>query len=161
MWSRLQVNSQWKQIRKVAYGTDSKSDEEVCVKKCCEFTEELPNLQVRWKASQTVSFFYDPLAQWVEHLTFNQGVVGSSPMWVTIWHHRLVGLGHSPFKAGTRVQISLMLPFMHEWWNRQTRYFEVVVEEISCGFKSHLVHHICRSGGIGRHPRLKILCEIK
>ena len=27
---------------------------------------------------------YEPLAQLVEHLTFNQGVVGSSPTWLTI-----------------------------------------------------------------------------
>ncbi len=26
---------------------------------------------------------YEPLAQLVEHLTFNQGVVGSSPTWLT------------------------------------------------------------------------------
>ena len=26
---------------------------------------------------------YDPLAQMVEHLTFNQGVDGSNPLWVT------------------------------------------------------------------------------
>ena len=25
---------------------------------------------------------YDPLAQLVEHLTFNQGVLGSSPRWI-------------------------------------------------------------------------------
>ncbi len=27
---------------------------------------------------------YEPLAQLVEHLTFNQGVVGSNPTWLTI-----------------------------------------------------------------------------
>lgn len=32
MDERLYINSRWKQIRKVAYGTDSKSDEKVCVK---------------------------------------------------------------------------------------------------------------------------------
>ena len=30
-----------------------------------------------------LSIFYDPLAQTVEHLTFNQGVRGSNPRWVT------------------------------------------------------------------------------
>ena len=28
--------------------------------------------------------FREPLAQLVEHLTFNQGVTGSSPVWLTI-----------------------------------------------------------------------------
>jgi hypothetical protein len=30
-------------------------------------------------------FIYDPLAQLVEHLTFNQGVRGSNPRWITIF----------------------------------------------------------------------------
>ena len=38
---------------------------------------------MRWFESSRPSH-YDPLAQSVEHLTFNQGVVGSSPTWVTI-----------------------------------------------------------------------------
>ena len=37
---------------------------------------------MRWFESSRPSHF-DPLAQSVEHLTFNQGVVGSSPTWVT------------------------------------------------------------------------------
>ena len=28
---------------------------------------------------------YEPLAQSVEHLTFNQGVTGSIPVWLTIY----------------------------------------------------------------------------
>ena len=39
---------------------------------------------MRWFESSRPSHF-DPLAQSVEHLTFNQGVVGSSPTWVTIF----------------------------------------------------------------------------
>ena len=39
---------------------------------------------MRWFESSRPSH-YDPLAQSVEHLTFNQGVVGSSPTWVTIF----------------------------------------------------------------------------
>ena len=38
---------------------------------------------MRWFESSRPSH-YDPLAQSVEHLTFNQGVVGSSPTWVTM-----------------------------------------------------------------------------
>ena len=34
------------------------------------------------------SFFYESLAQLVEHLTFNQGVVGSSPTWLTLLYTR-------------------------------------------------------------------------
>ena len=29
--------------------------------------------------------YYEPLAQSVEHLTFNQGVTGSIPVWLTIF----------------------------------------------------------------------------
>jgi hypothetical protein len=29
---------------------------------------------------------HEPLAQSVEHLTFNQGVAGSNPAWLTICH---------------------------------------------------------------------------
>ena len=32
---------------------------------------------------------FDPLAQLVEHLTFNQGAWGSNPQWVTIWGVRV------------------------------------------------------------------------
>ena len=33
---------------------------------------------------RTSNLDHEPLAQSVEHLTFNQGVVGSSPTWLTI-----------------------------------------------------------------------------
>jgi hypothetical protein len=36
--------------------------------------------------------FYEPLAQLVEHLTFNQGVTGSSPVWLTIMYAEVVEL---------------------------------------------------------------------
>lgn len=42
----LICNSLWKQIRKVAYGTDSKSNENVCVKQFCESNGGLPNQRV-------------------------------------------------------------------------------------------------------------------
>jgi hypothetical protein len=29
----------------------------------------------------------EPLAQLVEHLTFNQGVTGSSPVWLTMFYY--------------------------------------------------------------------------
>jgi hypothetical protein len=35
----------------------------------------------------------EPLAQLVEHLTFNQGVTGSSPVWLTIQLCRSGGIG--------------------------------------------------------------------
>ena len=34
------------------------------------------------------SIIYEPLAQSVEHLTFNQGVTGSIPVWLTILFNR-------------------------------------------------------------------------
>jgi hypothetical protein len=40
--------------------------------------------RTRWFESSRPSHIYDPLAQLVEHLTFNQGVPRSSRGWVTI-----------------------------------------------------------------------------
>ena len=53
-----------------------------------------------------------PVAQLVEHLTFNQVVVGSTPARLTsrLCPHRLVGLGHRPFTAATGVRIPLGMP---------------------------------------------------
>jgi hypothetical protein len=44
-------------------------------------------LRVRWFESIALHQFLhqEPLAQLVEHLTFNQGVEGSSPSWLTIY----------------------------------------------------------------------------
>ncbi len=39
--------------------------------------------RVRWFESITLHHLSEPLAQLVEHLTFNQGVEGSSPSWLT------------------------------------------------------------------------------
>jgi hypothetical protein len=36
-------------------------------------------------SSSTILLQQEPLAQLVEHLTFNQGVVGSNPTWLTIF----------------------------------------------------------------------------
>jgi hypothetical protein len=63
-----------------------------------------------------VDIYCEPLAQLVEHLTFNQRVEGSSPSWLTkdfcgskisiIMHGPLVKrLRHRPFTAVTRVRI--------------------------------------------------------
>jgi hypothetical protein len=43
----------------------------------------------------------EPLAQSVEHLTFNQGVAGSSPAWLTIRPHGQV-VKTPPFHGGNR-----------------------------------------------------------
>ena len=61
----------------------------------------------------------EPLAQLVEHLTFNQGVEGSSPSWLTsfIFPERAVVV---------------------EW---QTRYLEGVVGVCPWRFESSLPHH--------------------
>jgi hypothetical protein len=47
----------------------------------------------------------DPLAQLVEHLTFNQGVVGSSPTWVTNFGPLVKRLRQRPFTALTGVRV--------------------------------------------------------
>ena len=53
----------------------------------------------------------EPLAQLAEHRTFNPGVPGSSPGRLTIFAVLSSrGLGHRPFKAATRVRISLGPP---------------------------------------------------
>ncbi len=44
--------------------------------------------RMRWFESSRPSHLYDPLAQLVEHLTFNQGVPRSSRGWVTIFTAR-------------------------------------------------------------------------
>ena len=53
---------------------------------------------------------YEPLAQLVEHLTFNQGVEGSSPSWLTSFSIARVAeladaldLGSSVFDVGVQV----------------------------------------------------------
>ncbi len=47
-------------------------------------------LRVRWFESIILHQFYEPLAQLVEHLTFNQGVEGSSPSWLIESHQLIV-----------------------------------------------------------------------
>ena len=47
----------------------------------------------------------DPLAQSVEHLTFNQGVPRSSRGWITICGLFVKWLRHRPFTAGSGVRI--------------------------------------------------------
>ena len=69
---------------------------------------------------------FEPLAQLVEHRTFNPGVAGSSPARLTILISVVPssrGLGHSPFKAATRVRTPLGPPFFlstHSEWHKQT-----------------------------------------
>ena len=49
----------------------------------CETEIELVRHNLFTAEDILVSLFYEPLAQLVEHLTFNQGVDGSSPSWLT------------------------------------------------------------------------------
>ena len=56
-------------------------------------------------------YIFEPLAQLAEHRTFNPGVPGPSPGRLTIFAvPSSRGLGHRPFKAATRVRISLGPP---------------------------------------------------
>ena len=50
MDERLHINSQWKQSRKVAHGTDSKSDEEVCVKQFGRTEQTVTKPANEWNA---------------------------------------------------------------------------------------------------------------
>ena len=55
---------------------------------------------------------YDgPLAQLVEHLTLNQGVVGSRPTWVTKIGRLVKRLRHRPFTAVSGVRFPHRSPF--------------------------------------------------
>ena len=63
---------------------------------------------------------YEPLAQLVEHLTFNQRVEGSSPSWLTILFFvpLVKWLRHRPFTAVTRVRIPYGSCFLCSFWSR-------------------------------------------
>ncbi len=52
----------------------------------------------------------DPLAQLVEHLTFNQGVPSSNLGWVTIYGALVKRLRHCPFTAVSWVRIPYASP---------------------------------------------------
>ena len=71
-----------------------------------------------------VKLHYEPLAQLVEHLTFNQGVEGSSPSWLTFIIMRV-------WRNGRRTRLRI--------WRFTT-----------WGFKSLHAHHILRTWLSGR-----------
>lgn len=50
MDERLLINSQWKQSRKVAYGLDSKSSENVCVKQFGRTEQTVTKPANEWNA---------------------------------------------------------------------------------------------------------------
>jgi hypothetical protein len=49
--------------------------------------------------SRQLRHYFEPLAQLVEHLTFNQGVEGSSPSWLTTLCGSGSGVEHRLAKA--------------------------------------------------------------
>lgn len=51
----------------------------------------MPVFQTGYASSILVTHFYAPIAQLVEHQTFNLGVVGSTPTWGTICAISLIG----------------------------------------------------------------------
>ena len=53
---------------------------------------------------------HGPLAQLVEHLTLNQGVVGSRPTWITICGRLVKRLRHRPFTAVSGVRVPYRSP---------------------------------------------------
>ena len=48
---------------------------------------------------------YEPLAQSVEHLTFNQGVTGSIPVWLTICENKIFFCESGEIGIRTRLRI--------------------------------------------------------
>jgi hypothetical protein len=50
---------------------------------CSSMVELQPSKLVAWVRFPSPAPFHEPLAQLAEHLTFNQGVGGSSPPWLT------------------------------------------------------------------------------
>ena len=74
-------------------------------------------------SSSTISFTVEPLAQLVEHLTFNQGVVGSNPTWLTMF--KLSTCGHCQaflcfeFSLVIGIEIYYFLQ-VKKWYGSQT-----------------------------------------
>ena len=92
---------------------------------------------------------FEPLAQSVEHLTFNQGVVGSSPTWLTICEQRfarMAELADAPdLGSGGRP------------WGFKSLYahsFALMLLR-SLVLKTLVVYFICGRGGIGRRARFR------
>ena len=100
---------------------------------------------MRWFKSSHPS--HEPLAQLVEHLTFNQGVTGSSPVWLTIiTKHAGVAeladaldLGSSAFGVGVR------LP-------SPAPFFALKNIIIYRGSSSVVEHHLAKVGVAGSNP---------
>ena len=63
---------------------------------------------------------YEPLAQLVEHLTFNQRVEGSSPSWLTILFSWPVGqvVKTPPFHGGNTGSNPVRVMFFAYFWSR-------------------------------------------
>ena len=68
--------------------------------------------RMRWFESSCPSQ-NDPLAQSVEHLTFNQGVPRSSRGWITIYGALVKRLRHRPFTAASWVRIPYASPIIN------------------------------------------------
>ena len=78
--------------------------------KATDFDSVIPRFE-----SWIPSHLHEPLAQLEEHLTFNQGVVGSSPTWLTICPCAYGGIGRRTGfrfqRATVGVQVPLRAPF--------------------------------------------------
>ena len=83
--------------------------------------------------------YYVPLAQSVEHLTFNQRVEGSSPSWHTIYDAGVAELADAPDLGSGAVRRGGSSPF--------TRTIL-----IKCGSSSVVEHHLPKVGVAGSNP---------
>ena len=74
---------------------------------------------------------FDPLAQLVEHLTFNQGAWGSNPQWVTIL------LGLRVWRNGRRGRFRICCPQAYEFESLHPHQF-------LCGSSSVVECHLAK-----------------
>ena len=82
---------------------------------------------------------FEPLAQSVEHLTFNQVVVGSTPTRLTK-HSRVYGLFRRPFLFVQQVQCRRMnlRGLVLRWTKNNCRCKKILTTEFSSGIYSRL-----------------------
>ena len=92
-----------------------------------------------------VSFNLEPLAQLVEHLTFNQRVEGSSPSWLTIYYAGVAELADALDLGSSALRRGGSTPFTRTIFT-------------SCGSSSVVEHHLAKVGVAGSNPVFRSKC---
>jgi hypothetical protein len=102
---------------------------------------------------------YEPLAQQVEHLTFNQRVGGSSPPWLTF--AGVAELADAPDLGSGALRRGGSSPSTRTMFVRKCGSSSVVEHHLAkvgvAGSSPVFRSIVCRGGGIGRRTGLKIL----